>query len=144
MTASYIDLPDMAARYIEAAGYEGVTLRKLDAMTGKSGIVLRRVPSAVTGRYYDGARSTAYVYQVVVRNRSEVRAMQLAAELADLLDGAEVKSGNGSYEFVAQEVYTLPQSLEAGEEGFYAQEFRLKALIETRGSNYGSRESVPA
>lgn len=141
---SYIDLPDMAARYVEAAGYEGVTLRKLDQMTGKSGIVVRRVPSSLTGRYYDGAREVAYVYQVVVRQRSEVRAMQLAAELADLLDGAEIRSGNGSYEFVAQEVYTLPQSLEAGEEGFYAQEFRLKALIETRGSNHGNRDQLPS
>lgn len=142
--ASYIDLPDMAARLIEAAGHEGVTLRKLDQMTGKAGIVVRRIPSAITGRYYDGEREVACVYQVVVRNRSEVRAMQLAAELEDLLDGAEVRSGNGSYEFVAQEVYTPSQSLETGEEGFYAQEFRIRALIETRGSDHGSRESVPA
>lgn len=136
--ARYIDLPDMAARYIQRAGYEGVTLRKLDEMTGKTGIVVRRIPSAITGRDYSGSVSLAFVYQVVVRLRSEVAAMQTAAELCELLDMAEIPSGNGSYQFVAQEVYTTPQSLETGESGYHAQEFRIKALIEI-GESHGRR-----
>lgn len=138
MMTRYIDLPDMAALCIERAGYENVYLKKLDELTGKTGIVVRRMPSAVTGRDYSGSVSLAFVYQVVVRLKSEVAAMQTASELCQLLDMADIPSGNGSYQFVAQEVYTTPQPLETGEKGFYAQEFRIKALIEI-GESHGSR-----
>lgn len=126
---SYIDVPDMAVEYLRGLGYADTHLKRLDAMTGREGIVVRRIPSTVTAREYGKRQQVSYLYQVIVRNRSERRAMELADELCRALDTAEIESGNGSYEFVAQEVYTPPQELTLDEAGFFAHEFRIRAYI---------------
>lgn len=123
-----IDLVDRARDFLADHGYEA-HVKRLDAFTGKEGIVLRRVPSTVTGRYFDGGEAVSYIYQVVVRRRSEREAMEQCCDIAELLKGAWLESGNGSYAFVGQEVYTEPQELKLDEANYYAWEVRIEASI---------------
>lgn len=123
-----IDLVDRARDFLAAKGYEA-HVKRLDSFTGKEGIVLRRVPSTVTGRYFDGTESVSCIYQVIVRRRSERQAMEECCDIAALLKDAWLGSGNGSYAFVGQEVYTEPQELALDEAGFFAWEVRLEASI---------------
>lgn len=124
-----IDVPEQAVKLIKAQGYENVFLKRLDALTGREGIVVRRIPSTVTGYDYTRSKELAYLYQVIVRTRSPKEGMETAEELEKLLDGANLRSGNGSFFFVSQETYTPTQELELDESGFYAYEFRIKAVI---------------
>ena len=123
-----IDLVDMARSYLAERGYEA-HVKRLDEFTGREGIVLRRIPSTVTERYFDGGEAVSYVYQVIVRRRSERRAMEECSDIAELLKDAWLESGNGSYAFGGQEIYTEPQELALDEAGFYAWEARLVASI---------------
>lgn len=124
-----IDVPEQAAKLIKANGYKDVHLRRLDEFTGREGIIVRRIPSTVTGYDYMRSKELAYLYQVIVRTRSAKRGMETAEALERLLDGAELKSDNNSFFFVSQETYTPTQELELDEAGFYAYEFRIKAVI---------------
>lgn len=130
---AYIDLVDEACSFIVSKGYDA-KVRRLDSMTGKEGIVVRRVPSTVVGEYRDRSKSVAYLWQVIIRRRSEKRALEEADALCKLLDENPIQSGNGSYQIVAQEVYTLPQELALEDSGFYAQEFRIRSYIEIERS----------
>lgn len=124
-----VDVPEQAVAYIKEHGYDDVYLRRLDSMTGREGIVVRRLPSTVQGRSYSGARTLHYLYQVIVRRRSEREAIEQAEELANLLDLAPLQSANGSFALVQQEIYTPAQELTLSESGFYAYEFRVRAEI---------------
>lgn len=123
-----IDLVYRASRFLAESGYEA-HVKRLDEFTGREGIVLRRIPSAVTERYFDGGEAVSYVYQVIVRRRSERRAMEECCDIAELLKDAWLDSENGSYAFEGQEIYTEPQELALEETGFYAWETRIKASI---------------
>lgn len=124
-----IDVVEQAKKLIEAEGYQNVTMRRLDAMTGREGIVLRKLPSTFEGRYQDRSRNLAYLWQVVVRTRSASEGQETAEALAMLLDAAQLPSGNKSYWFVAQEIYTPVQELELDESLFYAYEFRVRTDV---------------
>lgn len=124
-----IDLIDRAKDLLAERGYDAHA-KRLDSFTGKEGVVLRRVPSTVTERYLDRSESVSYLYQVVVRRRSERQAMEECCEIAELLADAWLDSGNGSYSFVGQEAYTQPQELALDEAGFYAWQARIEARIE--------------
>ena len=121
-----IDVVEQAKKLIEAEGYQNVTMRRLDAMTGREGIVL---PSTFEGRYQDRSRNLAYLWQVVVRTRSASEGQETAEALAMLLDAAQLPSGNKSYWFIAQEIYTPVQELELDESLFYAYEFRVRTDV---------------
>ena len=124
-----VDLPEQAVAFLKAHGYKDVYLKRLDSMTGREGIIIRRLPSTVQGRSYSGARTLHYLYQVIVRSRSEREALEKAEDLANLLDLAPLQSKNGSFAMVQQEIYTPPQELTLSESGFYATEFRVRAEI---------------
>lgn len=124
-----IDVVEQAKKLIEAEGYQNVTMRRLDAMTGREGIVLRKLPSTFEGRYKDRSRNLAYLWQVVVRTRSASEGQETAEALAMLLDAAQLPSGNKSYWFIAQEIYTPVQELELDESLFYAYEFRVRTDV---------------
>lgn len=124
-----IDVVEQAKKLLEAEGYQNVTMRRLDAMTGREGIVLRKLPSTFEGRYQDRSRNLAYLWQVVVRTRSASEGQETAEALATLLDAAQLPSGNKSYWFIAQEIYTPVHELELDESLFYAYEFRVRTDV---------------
>lgn len=123
-----IDLIDVAKDFLVYRGFDAY-VKRLDQFTGREGIVVRRVPSRVTSRYFDGGEALSYIYQVIVRRRSGREAMETCCEIADLLKHAWLASRNGSYSFHGQEVYTGPQELELDEANFSAWEVRFEASI---------------
>jgi len=125
-----VDLVDRVRDALLLNGHADAHVKRLDSFTGKEGICIRRLPSTTVNRYIDRSRTAEYVYQVVVRRRSERAAMDECCDIADLLDGMRVESGNGSYRFSSQEVYTEPQELELDEANFYAWHVRMVASIE--------------
>lgn len=130
-----IDLVDNVRDFLKDAGYENVTTKRLDETTGREGVVVRRVPYTVSERYYTRTKAINYTYQVIVRQRSEFKAMQMCEEIAQVLEDAYIPSENGSYEFVGQETYTEPQELDLGESGFFVWEVRITAQIYVKGKD---------
>lgn len=126
-----IDVCEQASSYLRSCGFPAQT-RRLDSLNGIEGIAVRRLPSTVENEYMT-SKTVAFLYQVVAKYRSEEVAVRSADDMARLLDGAKIKSGNGSYKFTSQEIYTYPQLLST-ERGFYAVEFRVRAFIEIERS----------
>lgn len=124
------DMCESARDYLAGHGIQA-SVKRLDSFTGKEGVCIRRVPSATVDRYYDGRRTIAAIYQVVVRSRSERTAMETADRIAELMDGAYIPSNGGKYQFINQEVYTEPEELDTEEPGFFAYQLMLRAEIAT-------------
>ncbi len=126
-----IDLANVAAKQLRAAGFEDARCRKLEDLKA-GGIAIRRVPSTKTADYFDGARQIAYLFQVVVAREDEERAIDECDRIAALLPTMNLRSENGSYEFTSCEVYTETQELEYP--GYpYVYECRMRATITTKG-----------
>ena len=124
-----IDLADVVAKKLQAAGYTDAKTRKLDDLKG-GGIAVRRIPSTKTADYYTGQRQIAYLFQVVVARQSEAQAIDECDSIAALLPTLDLSSENGSYLFTSCEVYTETQELEYP--GFpYVYECRMRANITT-------------
>lgn len=124
-----IDLVDVAAQYLQQHGFE-TSKRRLDSTTGREGIIVRRISYTVQAAYMDGWEALAYIWQVVVRSRSEDKAMSDCVAITQLLEDAALESQNNSYVFSSQTVYTSPQELRLEEAGFYAWQVRFSTTIE--------------
>lgn len=124
-----IDYEKQLKALLKANGYTGVSVGRYDRLTGREGICIRKLPATRTVEYMDGDIEMQRVVQVIVRRRVADVAIEECDWLADLVDGATVESANGSYEFVAQEVYTEPEEFMRGEDGFSAWAFRLRATL---------------
>lgn len=128
-----IDLHEQALAYLQGQGFKGLTLKRLDQMTGKEGIVVRPLPGALQEAYYDGTSIVLQPYQIIVRSRSEERAMEQCSAARDALEGVTLCSANGSYQPYGtdgQQVQIAPQELALEESNFYAWHVRMGALIE--------------
>lgn len=128
-----IDLHERAKAYLEAKGYDGVSLKRLDQFTGKEGIVVQLVPASLVESYYDGTQVFDQPYRVTVRRRSEAEAMQVCSDIAETLEGATLESANGSYapaDTQGQQIYTAPQELALEEANYYAWYVQMHARIE--------------
>ena len=124
-----IDICERAKKLLEEAGFTNVSLKRLDETTGKEGIVIRPMPTTTVDRYYDRSRGEQYVYSITVRRRSERDAIDDCFKIAGLMRYASLDSGNGSYEFVEQEIYTEPQEQFLDEQNFYGWQVRIMATI---------------
>lgn len=124
-----IDVVEQAKKLIEAEGYKNVVMQPLNTMTGREGIVLRKLPSTFTTRDYDRRRTLQYLWQVIVRTRSPKEGQETAEALARFMETAQLPSGNKSYWFISQEIYTPVQELDMGEALFYVYEFRVRTEI---------------
>ena len=122
------DLVDRARDLLRGAGHDAHA-KRLDSFTGREGVCVRRISPTRVETYMDGTRAVDLAYQAVVRRRSESDAMTECIDIADMLDGADVPSANGSYLFESQEVVAGPQELELDEALFYAWECRVVAHI---------------
>lgn len=106
------------------------SLQRLDSFTGQEGVVIRRVIPEVSQRYMDGTRTVGFIAHIIVRNRSERRAMDLCEQIADYLQDRPLPSLDGSYKWTATNIYTEPQELALDEENFYAWDTRIEVVIE--------------
>lgn len=126
-----LDVIDVAKEQLESKGYEGLSLKRLDRV--KEGIILRRIPGAVTDRYMDDSESSNYLFQVLVKREDERRAIDECEAIADYFRKAFLPSQNGSYEFVSCDVYTEPQELDLSDGGYYIWQTRIRVLIHRKG-----------
>jgi hypothetical protein len=125
-----IDIVDVCATYLQEHGFTDALKRRLDSTTGREAIIVRRLPTLSEATYMDGSQTLGYLYQIIVRRKSEEDAMTTCSDIAELLSDAYLPSANGSYVFTSQEIYTYPQELRLEEQGFYAWETRIHATIE--------------
>lgn len=129
MTKDGIDYERRLRHFLSGEGYKGVLLGRFDQLTGREGIVIRKLPSTKSEQYYDGSFNLQRLVQVIVRRRIADDAIEECDWLANLLDGATIESANGTYQFVNQEVYTEPEEFPVYEEGFSTWSFRLRANL---------------
>lgn len=128
-----IDLHERAKAYLEAKGFTGISLKRLDSFTGKEGIVIRAMPKTLVESYYDGTAVYDQPYQIIVRRRSEAEAMETCSSIAETLEGVILASARNEYQphgTDGQKVYTAPQEMALDEADFYAWHVRMTARIE--------------
>ncbi len=111
-------------------GLGGAYTKRLDALTGKEGTVVRLVSSMVVDSHYDLGTCLDVTYQVVCRRLSEAEAMADCTAAATALQHHAHPIAGG--QVVDQEIYTPPQELELNESGYYAYETRLIAHVAQR------------
>lgn len=126
-----IDVTKSAKVLLKSKGIEA-GVRRLDSLEKKEGVIIRPLPYTTTGTHFDRTREISYLFQVVVKRRSELQAIGEISDIEGMLDGAYLSSLNGSYEGGACEVYTDPQELELNESGFSVYEVRFRVLITKR------------
>lgn len=124
-----IDYEKKLKELIEYEGFDNVLLGRYDRLTGREGVLIRRLPGARDERYQDGSYELQRLVQIIVRRRIASEAITDCEDIARALDFAVVESDNGSYEFVSQEVYTEPEEFALYEDGFATWSFRLRALL---------------
>lgn len=129
MTKDGIDYERRLRHFISESGYSGVLLGRYDKLTGREGILIRRLPGVRDEHYMDGKHELQRLVQVIVRRRVADDAIEDCDWLADMLDGATIESANGTYKFVKQEVYTEPEEFAIYEDGFSTWSFRLRAFL---------------
>lgn len=129
MSKDGIDYERRLRHFISENGFRGVLLGRYDKLTGREGVLIRRLPNTITERYMDGSYTLQRIVQVVVRRRIADDALEDCDWLADMLDGAQIESANGTYKFISQEVYTQPEESSLYEEGFATWSFRLRANL---------------
>lgn len=113
---------------LRAMGYDAHT-KRLDAFTGREGIVLRPLAYSVTERDYAGGEAGDFAYRVIVRRRSAAQAEEDCRELAALLPTVEA---GAAARVAGCRVQVEPQELELDEAGFHAWEARIAAHIVRR------------
>ena len=126
-----IDVAKVAAVTLKGKGHDA-SVKRLDSLASKEGIAVRALPYTTTQRHYDGTKEISYLFQVIVKRRSEAKSLEEISDIADILDQTFLTSENGSYEGGYCEVYTDPSELELNESGFYVQEVRFRVQITTR------------
>lgn len=114
-----IDLPIAARDAIRAWGFADAECRRLDTMTGESGIVVRHIGTTVSSAYYNGDRTLRYVYQVVSRRTSAAQAMEEVATIAYMMEHMPLNSSNGSFRCIDQEIYTEPHEIAVDDSGYH-------------------------
>lgn len=130
-----IGLIDVAEKRIRDAGFGKTYFRRLDSSAKREGIVIRVLPATTLGRYFDGSRDVRYYFQIIVKRRSEERAMNECDAIADLLERADLSSEDGSYSVTSCVVDSEPQELELNESNMYAWKVVLMASITTNERN---------
>ena len=118
-----IDFTDQIAELLETEGFDGVTLKRLDQMTGSEGIVVQHLPEQVAESYYDGRIVCDLTARITVRMRSEEDAMQTCYAVAEELENRVIDSANGSYlpeDEYGLQITSRPQELAVTEQNFYA------------------------
>ena len=125
-----VDVCEVIRAVLEAAGYKPVYVKRLDALTGKEGIIVRPSYLQTARRYSDRTYTTDYIANVMCRFHSEQAAMQACYGIRDLLDGAALPSINGSYRWTSTEVYTEPQEIALDEADMFVWSVQLTVRIE--------------
>lgn len=125
-----IDVVDVAAKKLEAAGITPVRLRPL--MDGEEGACLRRVPSTVTATYMDGTQEIAYLFELYIRRESEEQAITECEAAINSLDMAFLASENGSYRFISNSIYSHLTEVEK-KEAKHTYKVGFRTEIETQG-----------
>lgn len=129
MSAPGIDICERARDTLEAAGMRGVLVRRLGALSGREGAVVRLMPSATVATYYDGTRDVELPLQVVSVRRDPLAAMADCDLASEVLPLADLASANGSYD-LAGPVETDGQPEDSGvtDNGMHVWTVRFRAL----------------
>lgn len=125
-----IDICERARDALAAAGMDDVHVRRLDALTGREGVVVRLMPSRTVRSYYDGTRDVACTFQALAKYRDALRAMNAVDEVAEVLRHADLSSANGSYSLAGQpEQQGYPEEVAVAEDGMHVWAARFSADI---------------
>lgn len=101
MTEQAIDICEVAADALAEAGI-AAKAQPLTAIDGKSGTVVRLMPSVARRAYMDGSRLLDCYVQVVSKGEpgDEFGPMDVCERAARALESADLSSRNGSYGIV--------------------------------------------
>ena len=127
-----LDLFEIARDHVKA-WYPQTYLKRFDTATGKEGVYIRPIQGTTVKSYMDGSREVNQPYQIIVRNRSELKAMQACEDIAIRLERTRLNSKNGSYTFLNSFVYAEPQELQLDEKNLFAWVVVMAAYIEIEG-----------
>lgn len=124
------DLVEVVRDAVRALGYSDVSLQRFSVVTASEGVYVRERPASVVTTYMDGTRELSCPIDVMVRSASERAARARSAEIADVLQVADLTSRNGSYELSSHVVSGLPQEIEVDKGGYYTWAVTVTATIQ--------------
>ena len=128
-----IDICERARDALSAAGLKGASVKRLDALTGRGGIVVRLMPSTTQRTYYNGSRDVLCYFQVVSKRRDPLQAMNDCQAAEETVPMADLASRNGSYEISGPaEVDSVAQEVAVGHDGMHVWAVRFRASITVR------------
>ena len=95
-----VDICERACDALRDAGMADVRGTRMNALSGKDGLVVRQMPPVTLARYMDGTRRVELRVQVVSKRLDPVEAMSDCERAASALQDADLSSANGSFELV--------------------------------------------
>ena len=124
-----IDICERARDALAGAGMDPVLVRRLDALSGREGAVVRLMPSATVATYYDGTRDVLLSLQLVSVRRDPLEAMADCDLAMDVLPLADLGSANGSYELAGPvEADGQPEDAGVADNGMHVWTARFRAI----------------
>ena len=122
------DFIERVSAVLDDAGFPN-DIGRIDILDGREGICVREVSRQLVAADYAGEKTYSVIYQIAARYRDEEEAEGTIWRITSLLEGVDIPSDDGSYEFDSQEVYASPQELSIRETMFYAWQVRFQAEI---------------
>lgn len=117
-----------AADAVEAAGVTPVYERRMSALDGAEGAVVRVGPQGVVTQYINGQADVAQPLRVLCKRRSASEAVADAERAWDALDGLAVDAGGT---FVSVRATGTPTELSLDDSGYSIWEVDATALYTT-------------
>ena len=127
-----VDICERARDALVEAGFADVHARRLDALTGREGVVVRLMPSTTQRTYYSGARDVTCYFQVVSKRRDPLQAMNDCHAAAEALPLADLASRNGSYEVSGPAEVDQDAQEVAADQGMHVWAARFRVAMTVR------------
>ena len=120
------------ARALSEEGIEGVQVRRLSALDGREGCVVRPMPARVTSQYINGDMEVEQQVRVICKRRRAADAMSDAEDAAYAMDGLAVYGDDGGMALLACDG-DMCQELELNDQEFTIWEARATARYTKKG-----------
>lgn len=119
------EIVDAVARALRSEGVDPVYPRRLSALDGREGVVVRTLAPRVAAEYIDGTCDRVQPLQVISKRRKAADAMRDVEDAEDSLFGSSLAVGG--VEVTLTRPSDLAQELELNESGWFAWETTVDA-----------------
>lgn len=117
-----MDFLDRLINYIEKQVVMNAIMKIGRLDQNSSAASIRQTPSGISGRFFDGGKTSEFSFQVLVKDSNHLKVINTLQQITDELDGlsnSAIESENDSFSFIKCEVYVNPNYVEETDHGEY-------------------------